>query len=239
MAGTTTPVLAVCSHPLIDPAGGAFSNPGTLKGQWTLECNAGSTGLSLRWVRELFCPEREDAFSFIDLEAETVAPGCDGMHAYIGVTLNGEPARANLGGFLFPVPWNIGDFTRAHFFRAALETNAFAVCANLESLRAIGADAPDVLHVCGGQSKSAPFLKMLADTSGLPVQTYENAECTALGAALLAAKGSGWFATLKEAADAFVRPKEPVAPEAEGARVYREIYVRWRELRTRLIQIDR
>ncbi|HWQ07261.1 MAG TPA: FGGY-family carbohydrate kinase, partial [Feifaniaceae bacterium] len=231
VAGTTTPVLAICDRPLIDPAGGAFSNPGTLNNQWTLECNAGSTGLSLRWIRELFCPEREDAFAFIDREAEKVAPGCDGMHAYIGITLSGEPARANLGGFLFPVPWNIGDFTRAHFFRAALETNAFAVCANLESLRALGAKAPDVLHVCGGQSKSAPFLQMLADTSGIAVQTYEHAECTALGAALLAAKGAGHFASLEEAAGAFVRAKERVIPQEHGMRVYREIYTKWRELR--------
>lgn len=238
VAGTTTPVLAVCDRPLIDPTGGAFSNPGTLEGQWTLECNAGSTGLSLRWVREMFCPDREDAFEFIDREAEKVAPGCDGMHAYIGITLCGEPARANLGGFLFPVPWNVGDFTRAHFFRAALETNAFAVYSNLESLRVLEAGTPEVLHVCGGQSKSAPFLHMLADTCGLPVQTYENAECTALGAALLAAKGSGYFTTLDEAAEAFVRPKEQIIPQEEDMRVYREVYARWRELRASLVGLS-
>jgi len=238
VAGTTTPVLAVCDRPLIDPAGRAFSNPGTLEGQWTLECNAGSTGLSLRWIRELFCPEQEDAFAFIDREAECVAPGCNGMHAYIGITLSGECARSNLGGFIFPVPWNISDFTRAHFFRAALETNAFAVCSNLESLRLLGAKAPDVLHVCGGQSKSAPFIRMLADTCGLPVQTYEQAECTALGAALLAAKGSGHFASLEQAVQAFIRPRERVIPNDEGMRVYREIYAGWREFRTRLIEIS-
>lgn len=238
VAGTTTPVLAVCDRPLIDPKGGAFSNPGALEGQWTLECNAGSTGLSLRWVRELFCPEREDAFAYIDREAEKVSPGCDGMQAYIGITLSGEPARANLGGFLFPVPWNVSDFSRAHFFRAALEANAFAVYANLESLHSLGAKAPDVLHVCGGQSKSAPFLGMLADLCGLPVQTYELAECTALGAALLAAKGSGRFATLEEAAKSFVRPKEPVVPREEGTRVYRNLYANWRELRARLVELS-
>lgn len=239
VAGTTTPVVAICDASLYDPAGNAFSGPATQKGQWALECNAGSTGLSLRWMRELFCADRSDAFSYMDRQAESIAPGCDGMHAYIGVTLVGDPPGANLGGFLFPVPWNIGDFTRAHFFRAALETNAFAVFTNLAALQRLGAQPPDVLHTCGGQSRSNVFLQMLADICGLPVQAYENPESTALGAALCAAKGAGFFHTLDEAAGAFVRPKERMMPDGERARVYSDIYERWLKLHQHLIGFRR
>ena len=239
VAGTTTPVVAICNAPLYDPMGNAFSGPATQKGQWALECNAGSTGLSLRWMRELFCADRKDAFSYMDSEAETVAPGCDGMHAYIGVTLAGDPPGANLGGFLFPVPWNIGDFTRAHFFRAALETNAFAVFTNLAALQRLGAKPPDVLHVCGGQSRSNVFLRMLADVCGLPVQAYENAESTALGAALCAAKGAGCFHTLDEAVKAFVRPKERIMPDRDRTRGYSDIYGQWLKLHQHLIDFQK
>ncbi len=236
IVGTTTPVMAILDAPHFDPAGNAFAGPAMWENQWTLECNAGGTGLSLRWLRDLLCQGADDAFGQMSREAEQVAPGCDGMAAYIGVTLAGEPQTANLGGFLFPVPWNITDFTRAHFFRAALETNAFGVCANLAALRALGADAPDVLHVCGGQSRSELFLQILADASNLPVQPYQNPESTALGAALCAAKGAGYFGSLDEAANAFVRPTERIEPRADGVKAYREIFGRWMGLRGHLLR---
>lgn len=239
IAGTTTPVIAILDAPRFDPEGNAFAGPAMWEDQWTLECNAGGTGLSLRWVRDLLCQGADGAFEQMSREAEQIAPGCDGMSAYIGVTLAGEPQAANLGGFLFPVPWNIADFTRAHFFRAALETNAFGVCANLAALQTLGADAPDVLHVCGGQSRSGLFLRILADASGLPVQPYQNPESTALGAALCAAKGAGYFDSLDEAAKAFVRPAERIAPNAGGAEAYREIFGRWMKLRGHLLRFDR
>ena len=49
-----------------------------------------------------------------------VRPGCDGMSAYIGVGIRDEDRGLNWGGFCFPVPWNVSDYTRAHFFPLCL-----------------------------------------------------------------------------------------------------------------------
>ena len=140
------------------------------------------------------------------------------------------------GGFLVPVPWNISDFGRAHFLRAALESNAFGTAANLEALWASGAEKPELLHLCGGQSRSPLWAGMLADTAGVAVQTYENAEATALGAALLAAYGVGLYPTVRAAAEAFVRPGRRYAPDPDSP--YPALYRQWRERRRHLLELS-
>lgn len=181
-----------------------------------------STGLSLRWVRDLFFPGQADAFETMSAEAEGVPPGCEGMSAYIGVGIRGEDRGRNYGGFVFPVPWNISDYGRAHFFRAALETNAFGVRANLDVLYSKGAMRPNVLHLCGGQSRSALWAQILADVTGTAVQTYVNPECTALGAAVQAACGVGLYDSLGEAAETFARKLVCYYPQKDAN--YPEIY---------------
>lgn len=237
IAGTTTPVLSFFDHPAVDEQGALYGSCSSLPGLWALEANADSTGLSYRWVRDLFFPGEEDAFRCMEAEARTVPPGSGGMNAYIGVGIRGEEKGRNLGGFLFPVPWNISDFSRAHFLRAALESNAFATAANLEALRAAGAEKPEPLHLCGGQSRSPLWAEMLADASGAVVQTYENPEATALGAALLAAYGAGLYPTVRAAAEAFVRPGRRYAPNPDSP--YPALYRQWRRQRKDLLELSR
>lgn len=236
IAGTTTPVLSFFDRPVVDKRGALYGSLSSLPGLWALEANADSTGLSYRWVRDLFFPGKADAFRRMEAEARTVPPGSGGMKAYIGVGIRGEEKGCNLGGFLFPVPWNISDFGRAHFLRAALESNAFGTAANLEALWASGAEKPELLHLCGGQSRSPLWAGMLADTAGVAVQTYENAEATALGAALLAAYGVGLYPTVRAAAEAFVRPGRRYASDPDSP--YPALYRQWRERRRHLLELS-
>lgn len=233
VAGTTTPVVSLFDRPVTDAEAAVYGGCTSVPGQWALESNADSTGLSLRWVRDIFYPGRTDAFDEMTAQAASVPPGCGGMSAYIGVGIRGEDRGKNYGGFVFPVPWNVSDYTRGHFFRAALETNAFGVCANLEVLRRKGAAAPKLLHLCGGQSRSALWAQILADTAGIPVQTYENPESTALGAAMQAAVGAGVYCSLEEAAAVFARKKAAFIPDADTP--YPEIYADWLRLHRHLI----
>lgn len=232
VGGTTTPVLAVLDHPCIDPEAQVYTACSALKNQWILEACADSTGLSLRWVRDLFL---SPSGSFSDMEAEAlrIPPGCDGMCAYIGMGVRGEDRGRNWGGFCFPVPWNISDYTRAHFFRAAFETNAFGVVANLYVLRGKGIALPQILHACGGQSLSALWPQILADTTGICVQTYRNPECTAAGAAAMAAVGIGAYSSMSEAASAFSEKGRLYTPTAGSP--YPEIYDDWMRLHRHMI----
>lgn len=232
VGGTTTPVLAVMDRPYVDREAHVYTSCGSLESQWILEACADSTGLSLRWVRDLFLP-LGGSFSLMEEEAKQAAPGCDGMSAYIGVGIRDEDRGRNWGGFCFPVPWNVSDYTRAHFFRAAFESNAFGVMANLEVLRRKGISLPDRLHVCGGQSQAKLWNQILADTTQVPVQTYKKTECTALGAAAMAAFGTGEFDSLEEAVDIFSEEDVLYIPERNS--VYPAIYAEWLRLHRHMI----
>ena len=169
----------------------------------------------------------------MEAEALRIPPGCDGMCAYIGMGVRGEDRGRNWGGFCFPVPWNISDYTRAHFFRAAFETNAFGVVANLYVLRGKGIALPQILHACGGQSLSALWPQILADTTGICVQTYRNPECTAAGAAAMAAVGIGAYSSMSEAASAFSEKGRLYTPTAGSP--YPEISDDWMRLHRHMI----
>ena len=87
---------------------------------------------------------------------------------------------------------------RAHFARAALESVCYQTrdildCMHEDSCRPIG-----LLRVDGGMAANAWLLQFLASLCGLVVQRPYNIETTALGAAMLAAIGSGVDISLDE-----------------------------------------
>lgn len=100
-------------------------------------------------------------------------------------------ARAAISGLSFSA-------TRAHIVRAALESMAHQ-CVDLKS--AFAADGADwaALRIDGGMVANDWMAQDLADMLDIEVERPRFAETTALGAAMLAGVGCGWFATLDEA----------------------------------------
>ena len=79
-------------------------------------------------------------------------------------------------------------------------------------MRAQGVAAARILAV-GGGARSALWLRMVADASGLPVARSASVEASALGAGMSAAVGAGWFAGFAEAAAAMSREEAALAPD--------------------------
>jgi glycerol kinase len=89
--------------------------------------------------------------------------------------------------------------TIAHIARAALESTAFQTAERVEAMARDGV-APQRLRVDGGMTRNDWFLQFMADVLGIEVVRPKNVETTVLGAAILAALGSGAFSSLDEAA---------------------------------------
>lgn len=235
IAGTTTPVMQVRRSPFYDPAGRLFSNCHAVEGLWVCEGNGGSTGLSQRWAKQLFMGG-DSASSFADMEREArkAPPGAHGMAAFIGAELAGERTGENLGGFIFPVPWDIEEVTLADFCRAVIETNAFAVRANLDLICGRTGERPGQLLLCGGQSASPLFTQILADVTGLPVTVFRERECTALGAAIAGFCGAGYYPDRETAYRSALHVQARFVPEEETALRYGACYERWQSIRRRM-----
>jgi glycerol kinase len=117
--------------------------------------------------------------------------------------------------------------TRAHLARAALEATANQTRDLKDAFAADGAPWA-MLRIDGGMSANDWLAQDLADLLGVTVERPEMVETTALGAAMLAAFGSGWFADLGAAAEAMRGPVRRFEPQIANA-VRDERLASWRE----------
>ncbi len=84
----------------------------------------------------------------------------------------------------------------------------------------------------GGGAKSALWLQILADVTGLPVERPACSEAASLGAALLAAVGAGHFTSIEDAATAWYSADRLFEPEAALGPGYEACYERFEKAYT-------
>ena len=136
--------------------------------------------------------------------------------------INDTNARATFIGMTM-------DTTRADMTQAMLEGVAFAIRDSFEVAKSLGISIPRS-NICGGGSKSALWKTITANVLGIPLDTVATEQGPGYGAAMLAMVACGRFASVREAADALVRVKSTVEPDAELIKLYDERYAQFREI---------
>jgi glycerol kinase len=170
---------------------------------YALEGSVFSAGSTIQWLR--------DGLKLIKSSSESEAIAA-ALPDNGGVYL--VPAFAGLGA----PQWNAGargavvgltrDTTAAHVVRAGLEAVAYQTADLLDALRADGAPQLASLLVDGGMTANTWLMQFLADVCDVEVACPAFQEVTALGAAKLAALGSGQTSSLPGGAAA-VRSWQP------------------------------
>ena len=177
---------------------------------YALEGSVFVAGSLVKWLR--------DSLGVIASAAETAAlaasvPDTGGVILVPALSGLGAPhwrpeARAALTGMSFAT-------TRAHLARAALEATANSTRDLMDAFAADGAPWA-ALRIDGGMSANDWLAQDLANILDIAVERPEMVETTALGAAMLAAVGSGWFGGLDAAAAAMRGPVVGFAPAMEA-----------------------
>ena len=72
------------------------------------------------------------------------------------------------------------------------------------------------VRAIGGAAKSDFWLQMIADITGLSIERPEIVEAAVLGAAMIAAVGSGAFSSLEEGSEAFYKRERIFTPRPEN-----------------------
>jgi len=113
--------------------------------------------------------------------------------------------------------------TRAHLVRAALESIAFQSRDLVEAMRRESGTKVRELRVDGGASLNGFLMQFQADLLGIPIRRPGLVETTALGAALLAGIGAGWWkgASDLQAVRGSGRVFRPRMSRTERERLYR------------------
>jgi autoinducer-2 kinase len=223
VAGTTTPVQSVTDSPLIDGRRRVWSCCHVLPDRWTIESNAGATGLVLKWWSEITGTE------FLDLDGEVLRdkPPPGSVQVNVGATvMNAKHPHPVSGGIQ-----GVGSWTpRSHITLGILEANCFSVRGNLDQLESfLGGRFPE-LYFCGGASSSKLWRKLQAAVLGRMIVSFGAGEATGRGAAMLSAVGVGEFSNLPEASKFFVKTKLITRPDAKLFETYDPHYQNWLKL---------
>jgi autoinducer-2 kinase len=220
VAGTTTPVQAVMDIPYTDRDFRTWTCCHVVPDRWTLESNAGATGLVFKWWSEI------TGLDFASLDREVQEGNSNAWRIKLGIGTNLMNARYPhpLAGKIEGVsPWT----PRADITYAILETNCFSVRANLEQLEKVLDRSFGEVHFCGGASRSELWTELQTDVLDRSLITFGTGEATGRGAAMLSGVGIGEFPDLKAAKESFLGDKLVRKPRSEQAKIYEKRYRTW------------
>ena len=113
--------------------------------------------------------------------------------------------------------------------RALMEGVAFGVRKAAEDFRKNGSDIQSIVMM-GGAAKSAVWMQMIASITGIPIKRLNCADVCAIGAAMIAACGAGFFRDYGEAAKAIVAVENIYQPIPSEEAYYREKYEKFNAL---------
>jgi xylulokinase len=123
-----------------------------------------------------------------------------------------------------------GNHSRGDVYRALLEGVALEQAMTTNQVDTATSRITHFAAV-GGGSRSDLWCQILADASARDVKRLETAEASALGAAMAAAKGVGWYSTVPAASKAMSgKPSRTFRPRTKEVRRYAELLEIYAEL---------
>ncbi|WP_134683692.1 xylulokinase [Brevibacillus migulae] len=217
--GTSGVILSCEENPSADYAGKLhFFNHGKKDAFYAMGVTL-SAGQSLTWFKNTFAPNQ--SFEELLQQLDRVPAGAGGL--LFSPYLYGERtphADALIRGSFIGMD---GGHELAHFTRAVVEGITFSLRESIEILRTEGKAIPSIVSI-GGGAKNETWLQIQADVFQAEVIRLESEQGPAMGAAMLAAVGCGWYPTLEDCARQFIRRTDAFQPRSEHAEAYDELY---------------
>jgi xylulokinase len=187
-----------------------------------------SGGAALKWWRTVSVehaaslfkvdPPEGNIYREMDRWAAKIPPGADGLTfiPYLSGTRVQPDLKATFTGLT-------RHHNYAHFTRAILEGVVFELYYLHEKLAARSDDDTPMIAAGGGFS-SRLWTQIAADIFGREIRATKGQEQAALGAALIAGVGLGYYSDMREACRKVKYEAEVIRPDKESVAKYRKIY---------------
>jgi len=183
----------------------------------------------IKWFKKEFAHKEVEQAKELGIPAEEVLdkslkktyPGAMGLivQPYWGPGLDHPNAKGAMIGF--------GDaHTKDHVYRAVIEGLGFALWEGMEKIQGKTGIKMEKVAVSGGASQSDEICRIAADIFNLPMVKGRTHETSGLGAAILVAKGLGWFTSLDEAVDNMIQIQKTFEPNNKHVNIYKALYSR-------------
>lgn len=194
-----------------------------------------TTGALVSWFKDQFGgAESEmaektslDAFEVLDMEAEKIPPGSEGLLALPYFKGERSPIwDPRASGTLMGLSLY---HTKSHVFRALLESAAYSLRHNIEIGKKVGIPLKEETSIVGGVSKSELWTRIIADVTGRQIVIPSGGVGAPFGDALLAGVATGVLEDYSEVEEWFTRD-EVMSPTEENSALYDKYYELYQEL---------
>ena len=178
-----------------------------------------AAGYSLTWFKEVFASS--ESFQELLSEVGSVPVGSNGL--LFTPYLVGERTphadaiiRASFIGM-------DSSHQRKDFVRAVLEGITFSLHESIEIFRQRGKWIDTIVSI-GGGAQNDDWLQMQADIFDAQIVRLTSEQGPGMGAAMLAAYGCGWFDSLKDCADEFLKEDKQFTPIKANVEKYKKLF---------------
>ena len=229
-AGT---VSILSQHPVLKPT--LINYPYVIPDLWYAISGTNSCASAHRWYADLlYGGSDRAALTLMDDEVRGTRPGADGLlfHPY----LNGERApyweprlKADFLGMTFA-------HGRGHLSRAVYEGIAFSLRDVMGDFKANGLTF-ERARIIGGGAQSAVWRQVVANVLDVTIVRAIEPDAS-FGAALLAAKATGQFASLAEAIETRAGDDEQHVPDRACRQLYDDMFGIYQQAQSALQDID-
>jgi xylulokinase len=227
VSGTVTSFRVVTDRSDRDPSGRLFISPHVREGFYLAGGSNNLGGGVIEWAKQLLYADEVDPYDAMTADARDSPPGSAGI-TFLPYLL-GERAPvwdADARAVFFGLGRNHG---RADMTRSIFEGVSYSVLDIAQRLDEIGIPLARVF-ASGGLARIEPILQIKADMLGVTVQTNEELETTALGAAIMASVAGGCYNSIEDATGACVRFGASFEPDAARTAMYRDFFSIYRSL---------
>ncbi|WP_099363990.1 xylulokinase [Fredinandcohnia onubensis] len=184
-----------------------------------------AAGYSLSWFKDTFA--KEEAFDQFLEGVDEVPAGSNGLLFTPYIVGERTPhADSNIRGSFIGVDTA---HEQKHFARAVLEGITFSLNESIVIFRNSGKTIDTIISI-GGGAKNETWLQMQADIFNAKIEKLTSEQGPGMGAAMLAAYGSGWFESLKECADTFLQTSKTYEPIPENVEAYQKLFALYQQV---------
>ncbi|MFC7062939.1 xylulokinase [Halobacillus seohaensis] len=184
-----------------------------------------AAGYSLGWFKDVFA--KEESFEDLVAGVGSVPPGANGLLFTPYLVGERTPhADASIRASFIGMD---GSHVRKDFVRAVMEGITFSLNESIDLFRKNGKKI-DTIVSTGGGTKDDNWLQIQADIFDVEVVKLSSEQGPGMGAAMLAAYGSGWFESLQECAEEFLKLDKTIQPIKENVEKYKGLFGLYQEV---------
>jgi sugar (pentulose or hexulose) kinase len=171
---------------------------------------------------------RTETYMGLEEEARNVPAGCGGLMylPYLCGAMNPYWDMSARGAFVGLTSAH----HRGHMYRAILEGIAFEQAIAFLAVEKVSGVRIREVVVMGGGAASTVWRSILADVTGKCLCLPGSTEASALGAAIAAAVGAGWYRTFRAAGAGMTSIRDRVFPDSQTHKTYRAMLPRYQRI---------